>query len=118
MSKLNSLDYFKAIEEISEYALSSVKCVCNAQAMGFADKCNPPDLLDRTDARICELEDKLFTDFLPPLERGGIAALAHSLRRVISVSSDIYTLTRTSKTTGTSKERTLCVLLAYSLQSN
>ena len=118
MSRLSSLDYFKTIEEISEYALSSVRSVCDTQKTNIRDKTAPPDLLSRSDERICELEDKLFTDFLTPLERGDIAALVHALRRILSVSADIYITNKACQTSGTSKESAVCVCLAEQLNSD
>ena len=75
MAKCN---YFDKLEELSALSAEAVELACGG---GDTDRLSA--LRKNGDRLVCELEDTLFSDFLPPLERDGIAACAHDLSRVM-----------------------------------
>ena len=64
-------DYFKAIEELSATAVSAV---CISCYVGYTKKEKNKLWAIRlsADKYLCEIENALFSDFLPPLERASI----------------------------------------------
>ena len=81
--------YFEALEELSASAVRAVRLSCKSKCSTEKDKKELSDIRIAADKCVCELEDALFSDFLPPLERDGIAACAHCLSRVIDRASDL-----------------------------
>jgi len=69
--------YFENLEKLSSLSCSAVSLACSGNSKG--DFSNIRMSCDRL---VCETEDALFSDFLPPLERDSIAAAAHSLSRI------------------------------------
>jgi hypothetical protein len=79
--------YFETLEQISRLSREAVQLSCgSATAKAQTDAAA---LRKNCDRLVCELEDTLFVDFMPPLERNNIAACAHSLSRVIDASWDL-----------------------------
>ncbi len=68
------------------------------------------------DGIVCSLEDALFSDFLPPLERDSIAACAHALSRVIDQASELVNRgAELAPTLRDNQEALLCIALAEEL---
>lgn len=80
-------DYFETLEQLSLHASEAVKLACTQTPTN--DTQNISSIRKRSDRLICELEDTLFSDFLPPLERETIAGCAHSLSRVVDQASEL-----------------------------
>ena len=80
-------DYFETLEQLSYHANEAVRLACSHAPSGDAQSIS--SIRKRADRLICELEDTLFSDFLPPLERETIAGCAHSLSRVVDQASEL-----------------------------
>ena len=80
-------DYFETLEQLSHLAHEAVRLACSYAPSGDAQSI--ASIRKRADRIICELEDTLFSDFLPPLERETIAGCAHSLSRVVDQASEL-----------------------------
>ena len=78
--------YFETLEQLSLHASEAVKLACVPPT---GDARSLSSLRKRSDKLICELEDALFSDFLPPLERETIAGCAHCLSRVVDQASEL-----------------------------
>lgn len=70
-------NYFEDLEKLSSLSLSAVTLSCGGNSQEFAV------IRSECDALVCKIEDNLFADFLPPLERDNIAAAAHCLSRIV-----------------------------------
>ena len=107
-------NYFKNLEVLSSLAEASVKLACGS----FSPKENQefPSLRRSSDRLICDLEDALFSDFLPPLERENIAACAHCLSRVIDQAADLRNHGAIGGLGGkVNEEGRICLKLAHAL---
>ena len=80
--------YFESLEELSALAATAVSLACGTASVKEQSKLS--DLRRSCDRLVCELEDALFSDFLPPLERDNLAACAHSLSRVAEQASELF----------------------------
>lgn len=79
--------YFEKLKALAELAFQSILLSC-----GSTEKEEKPtfsSLRKSCDRLLCELEDALFADFLPPLERDSIAACAHCLSRVMDQAAEL-----------------------------
>jgi len=82
-------DYFRILEELSALVHSAVSAACHeCERMSRQTLCN---MRLEGDRKICMLEESLFVDFVPPLERESIAAYAHCLSRAIDRAIDYHT---------------------------
>jgi hypothetical protein len=81
--------YFEALEELSDSVVQAVRISCKSKGCTKKGKEELSSIRLSADKCVCELEDALFADFLPPLERDNIAACAHCLSRVIDRASDL-----------------------------
>ena len=112
------LDYFQMIEELAATSANAVRLVCNERV----DRDALTSLRLDTDKRLCGLEDALFSDFIPPLERDNIAAYAHCLSRVIDKTVEYYSetclLRRFCPSYPKNDEASICVELAEKLLKN
>ncbi len=81
--------YFESLEELSNSALQAVRLSCKSKGCTKKEKEELSSIRLSADKCVCELEDALFADFLPPLERDSIAACAHCISRVIDRASDL-----------------------------
>ena len=70
-------DYFENLEKLSSLSSTAVALACSGNS-----KEDFSNIRISCDRLVCKTEDALFSDFLPPLERDGIAAVAHSLSRI------------------------------------
>ncbi len=108
-------NYFENLEQLSALAESAVKLSCGTSPQ--KDKQGFSALRKSCDRLVCELEDALFADFLPPLERDNIAACAHCLSRVIDKAADLLGNTSFSSFSGkVNEEGKICILLAEQLK--
>ena len=103
--------YFETLEQISELSEKAVQLACGALSASAHTEAS--DLRRSCDRLVCELEDALFLDFMPPLERNNLASCAHSLSRVIDASLDL--LSHTTPSTRPNEEGAVCITLAQEL---
>lgn len=73
--------YFHALEDLAALALSAVRLSTRDATQKRGE--DRPTLRHTCHRTLCDLEDALFADFLPPLERDDIAILAHALSHVV-----------------------------------
>jgi len=104
-------NYFEDLEKLSVLSLSAVTLSCGIeQPKGISD------IRKECDSIVCKIEDTLFTDFLPPLERDNIAATAHCLSRIVDKSSELLSdATATPAFMRSNDEAAVCVKLAEEL---
>lgn len=84
-------DYFEMLEALAENALEAVKIVCspNFEIIEKEREKRIFELKSKCEMAVCEIELKLFSDFIPPLQRDNIALYAHSLSRVVDRAYDL-----------------------------
>lgn len=105
-------NYFENLEKLSVLSLSAVSLACGGQCREDIS-----DIRRRCDRLVCETEDSLFSDFLPPLERDNIAASAHCLSRIVDKASELFSDTSCSPSfTKANEEGKVCIKLAEELQ--
>lgn len=108
-------NYFETLEQLSDCVVQAVSAACGETT---ADSKTVSELRKNCDKRICELEDTLFSDFLPPLERDNIAACAHALSRVVDQAIELIGNSEGRATGGKpTEEGAVCIRLSQSLQS-
>ena len=105
------LDYFKNLEELSSLSALAVRAACEKRDESTVN------IRKECDRLLCTTEDALFSDFMPPLERDDIAALAHCLCRVTDLACELSaepsaTISFMSK----NQEAVVCVKLADELK--
>ena len=105
--------YFEALEALSTLVCEAVRIACTDTLQ--KEKRALSDLRLARDKSVCELEDALFSDFLPPLERDSIAASAHCLSRVIDCASDLALAKMHFALALPNEEARICILLAEQL---
>lgn len=113
-------NYFLILEGLSKKVSEALELAC----FGARDRKEEKrkallKLRSDCDKLVCELEDKLFCDFIPPLERDNIAALAHSFLRIVSraVEHECAVSCRADGSAVSEEER-LCIELAKKLSDN
>ncbi len=107
-------NYFEELEKISILTSSAVSLACLIDTEGSIS-----DIRKNCDALVCKTEDNLFSDFLPPLERDNIAAMAHSLSRVIDTAYELLSVSSSMQGFMKSNdEGKICVQLAKELSEN
>lgn len=112
MAKYN---YFEQLEHISCTARQAVRQCCSALP---SDKQQSfVNLRQTCDRRICELEEILFSDFLPPLERDSIATCAHCLSRIVEQATEV-SLFPPSSAPAAREEGKICIRLADELHAS
>ncbi len=110
-------DYFEVLEELSLCAYNTVKQACSDANQGskkaFSEtraKCN------RT---LLSLENMLFQDFLPPLERDNIATYAHCLLSLTDTAGEHMALSNVGgMPRRRSEEERICIDLAQELNNS
>ncbi len=81
-------DYFRILEELSALVHSAVCAACReGERMSRSALSN---MRLEADRKICALEESLFIDFVPPLERDGIASYAHCLSHAIDRATEYH----------------------------
>ena len=108
---MSKYDYFAALESLCALSLKSVEMSCSRPPLRPSE--SPSSLRRSCDKLVCELEDTLFSDFLPPLERDSIAACAHSLSRVIDEALEL--IPHPSDPSFKNEEGLVCLRLAEGL---
>lgn len=106
-------NYFEQLEKLSELARSAVTLACGSQSATRREEFS--SIRRACDRSVCELEDALFSDFLPPLERDNLAACAHALSRVVDAAAELCHHPATLPTVKQNEESAVCVKLAESL---
>ena len=96
MPKFN---YFEALEKLADLAVMAIGCAC----IDKAQKKPLSEIRFECDTTLYSLEESLFEEFLPPLERDNIAAYAHCLSRVVDSAAEHIALCCLN---GTSKRKT------------
>ena len=113
-------NYFQMLEEISKKTAEAVELSCLSQK-GEDEKTKKRLLCIRAecDKMVCELENRLFCDFIPPIQRDNIAALAHSFLRIVSKALE-HECTVITKVQGSAynEEERLSIVLAQKLSDN
>ncbi len=109
---MSKYDYFGALESLSELSARAVEAACSYPRRKATD---PPSALRRAcDRTVCELEDTLFSDFLPPMERETLAACAHCLSHVVNEATEL--LAATPQDSRKNEEGLVCIRLAALLR--
>lgn len=106
--------YFDALETLGTLAVRAVHLASRDGMKKRKD--DPEDLRRSCHKTLCELEDALFSDFLPPLERDDLATLAHALVRVTERAIELCLPARSTalpRTDGTEAE--ICLRLSEQL---
>lgn len=80
-------NYYGCLERLSVLSSRAVFVACSAVSPSQKEEIAVLRL--SADKDICELERALFSDFMPPLERADIAALAHALSRVADAAYEL-----------------------------
>ena len=115
MSRYN---YFDSLERLSVLSARAVFLSCSsARASAETELASIRQDAGRI---LCELERELFSDFLPPLERADISAVAHALCRIIERCADIlgYKSGKNSIYERKSKEAELCIRLSQLIEES
>ena len=114
MIRLVKYNYFEDLEKLSVLSLSAVSL-----AGGIVCKDSISEIRKECDGIVCNTEDALFSDFLPPLERENIAATAHCLSRIVEraaeLSADPYATPAFMKQ---NEEAEVCIKLAEELKKD
>ena len=106
-------NYFDDLEGLAETALSAVSLACRGESPNEVIS----ELRRKCDGIVCRTEDALFSDFLPPLERDGIAAIAHGLSRIVDRASELLSDPSASpQFMKRNEEAAICVRLASELR--
>lgn len=106
--------YFESLEKLSASVVEAVRLSSEGSTKKGKEELFA--IRHDSDKIVCELENALFSDFLPPLERDNIAACAHSLSRVIDRSVEL-SLCNGNLTAASMlhEEAKICVALAEQL---
>ena len=115
MSKTN---YFDSLERLSVLSSRAVFLSCSPPRSSVP--CEILGIRRSSDLILCELESALFSDFMPPLDRAGISAVAHGLCRIIERCGEIasYRCGKNAFTERKSKEAELCIRLSQLIEEN
>lgn len=112
--------YFEALEELSFSVVEAVRISCKSKCRTEKEKKELSAIRISADKCVCELEEALFADFLPPLERDSIAACAHCLSRVIDRAIDLeaYVFSLSSSALRYDEEQKICIRLSELLHED
>jgi hypothetical protein len=104
-------NYFEKLGQLATLAESAVQLTCGN--IPHRDPRDVSHLRRASDRLICEMEDALFSDFLPPLERENLAACAHCLSRVMDQASELLSaLAPLPLSSKFNEEGQICIKLA------
>lgn len=117
---MQKINYFEILEEISLLCTRSVYLTSgNTRSSLQKSLLECKELQKQCIQKISTLEDFLFTDFLPPLERRSIAEAAHGMGRVIEYSNQtIFQKLQRSGYDKRAKESDVCIKLAEILEES
>lgn len=109
MSRLNYYDALEQLSRLSSRAVFLAFGRCDARA-----KSELEELRAAADSQLCLLESKLFSEFMPPLDRADIAACAHSLSYNIDDAFELFCARASMHTQKykKSKEAEICLRLS------
>ena len=111
---MGKYNYFDSLKQLSSLSERAVTVACTGK--NATETATPSSLRRESDRLVCELEDTLFSDFLPPLERESIAACAHSLSRLTDRALELAAHTALLPSACRSHEEgRICVRLATEL---
>ena len=109
--------YFDALESLAELSLRAVNLTAHDGIKKKKD--DPTALLHSAQQSVCELENALFSDFLPPLERSDIAVLAHALLRILRAAEALaLAVSPLSSRRTQGEEAEICLKMARSLAAD
>ncbi len=108
MAKYN---YFDTLDTLADYAYSSVEQACTDSNIG--SKKDFEKIRSECNNTLFSLENSLFSEFLPPLERDNIAAYAHCLSRVVDIAAEHFIISRinSARRSRTEEERICSALM-------
>lgn len=117
---MQKINYFELLEKI---ALLSARAVflasANTKTLLQKSLSETEKIQSQCVEEICTLEEFLFTDFLPPLERRSIAEAAHGMGRIVECSAKIiYQKLQRPSYDKRSKEQEICVELSKILEES
>lgn len=116
MSRFN---YFDSLERLSLLSSRAVFIACSSVKPSAQSEIAA--IRHSADRMVCELENILFADFMPPLERTSICTCAHSIVRIIERCGDIAGY-KSSKNNlfgeRKNKEAELCIRLSQLIEEN
>ena len=115
MPKFN---YFDSLEKLALLCSRSTFIACSG--IKPSSQSEIASIRHSADRALCELEQMLFSDFMPPLERVSICAEAHSLIRIIERCAEITSYRTTKNFFGErkNKEAELCIRLSQLIEEN
>lgn len=113
MSKYN---YFDTLNRLAQLSSRAVFLACSPPKETVQGEISA--LRQTSDRLLCELEGVLFSDFMPPIERAGIASCAHSFARIIERCLQIsnYRLTKNVFGERKNREAELCIRLSQLIE--
>ena len=108
-------NYFCTLEELSENSLQSVRKAFSSSKNRTEDIC---ELQKSSFSKLSSLENLLFSDFLPPLERDSIAIYAHSLVKIIPFAAERASLSKIRTNENFTEKEKVCISLAAEIRDN
>ena len=117
---MQKINYFELLEEISLLSNRAVFLATGNTRQALQRALNECyDLQKICLQKICALEEHLFTDFLPPLERRSIAEAAHGMGKIIECSYQIiFQKLQRSVYDKRIKEQEVCIKLSEILEES
>ena len=107
-------NYFDKLEKLSLLSESAVLIACSEGMRG-----DMTEIRLSCDRLVCETEDALFSDFIPPMERDNIAAAAHTLSRVVDKAYELISDgAGNSPAMNKNEEAKICIKLSEELSSH
>ena len=106
-------DYYAALEAFATDLHRALQLACTMHAKEQKDALR--SLRIECDKRLCSMENILFCDFLPPLERDNIAAYAHCMLHTLEETIEHAALERGAL--GQTAEEACCIRMASELKS-
>lgn len=117
---MQKINYFELLEEISVLSTRAVFLAAgNSRSILQKSIVECQMLQEQSSEKICAIENFLFTDFLPPLERRSIAEAAHGMGKIIDCSYQvIFQKLQRSVYDKRIKAQETCVLLVQILEES
>lgn len=117
---MQKINYFELLEDISLLCTRAVFLASgNTRTLLQKSILECQSLQEQCVEKICEIEDFLFTDFLPPLERRSIAEAAHGMGRIVEYSYQaVFQKLQRSGYDKRAKESDVCLRLAKILEES
>ena len=117
---MQKINYFELLEDISLLCTRAIFLASgNTRTLLQKSILECQSLQEQCMEKICEIENFLFTDFLPPLERRSIAEAAHGMSRIVEYSYQaVFQKLQRSGYDKRSKEPEICLKLAEILEES